>query len=154
MLCRGGIYFTIPKNIHCFLNIGIYIREVTIPEGAEMVEDHGKWRASKVILGERRDLGEIGTWGWLVENGVNVNECLLFMCRNERLDIIKFFVESGANIHWNRDYFLRYAAYGNKIDIVRYFINLGCDVHIYDDIILKYAEENGDAELIEYIKGL
>jgi hypothetical protein len=50
-----GIYFTTPEFICRFLGYGIYIREVTIPEDAEMVEDPtgDKCRASAVILGER-----------------------------------------------------------------------------------------------------
>jgi hypothetical protein len=97
--CPGGIYFTTPKYIGNFLHMGCYIREVMVPEDAEMVEDHNKWRASKVILGERRDLRKVETWKWLVEAGVNVPECFIFMCKVGRLDIIKYLVES-SGVEW------------------------------------------------------
>jgi hypothetical protein len=60
----GGIYFTTPEYIFDFLDMGVYVREVTIPEDAEMVRDPdgNKWRASKVILGPRRDIWSVGTW--------------------------------------------------------------------------------------------
>ncbi len=73
--CPGEIYFTTPEYICTFLYIGDYIREVTIPEDAEMVMDPegDKWRASKVILGPRKDLSEVETWKWLVEIGVEID---------------------------------------------------------------------------------
>jgi hypothetical protein len=46
--------------------MGIWIREVTIPEDAEMVQDPdgNKWRASKVILSERRSLSDMLEMIW------------------------------------------------------------------------------------------
>ena len=52
---KGGLYFTTLEHITYFFDYGIYVREVTIPEDAKMVEDPegDKWRADKIILGER-----------------------------------------------------------------------------------------------------
>ncbi len=82
--CPGGIYFTTPEYICEFLYIGYYIREVTIPEDAEMVQDPegDKWRASKVILGPRKDLRETETWDWMIENGVDVSVAIAWSSYN------------------------------------------------------------------------
>ena len=71
----GGIYFSDEKHILEFLNYGVYIREVQIPEDADFVEDPSgnKYRASKIILKERKDLRELNTWKWLVQNGVDIH---------------------------------------------------------------------------------
>ena len=65
----GGIYFSDEKNICGFLTYGQWIREVTLPEDAKVVKDPsgGKWRANKVLLGERRDLRDPNTFKWLDE---------------------------------------------------------------------------------------
>jgi hypothetical protein len=54
----GGIYFA-KGDILSFLNYGPYIREVTIPADAQVYKNPGtpeKWKANKVILGQRRKI--------------------------------------------------------------------------------------------------
>ena len=60
---EGGLYFTDLKNLSRFYKFGIWLREITIPDDALMVEDPsgGKWRADRIILGERYPLYNIGT---------------------------------------------------------------------------------------------
>jgi hypothetical protein len=51
----GGIYFA-REDILYFLDYGPWIREVTIPPGAQVYENPGypqKWKADKVVLGPR-----------------------------------------------------------------------------------------------------
>ena len=53
----GGIYFTDAKHILCFVDYGPWVREVQIPEGAQVYENPGepkKWKADKLVLLERR----------------------------------------------------------------------------------------------------
>ena len=54
--CSGGIYFTTPEYICKYLNFGVNVREVTVPDDAQMVKDpdEDKWRASAVILGPKK----------------------------------------------------------------------------------------------------
>ena len=68
----GGLYFADAKNIMSFLdNSHKFVREVFIPEGELVVPDGvNKFRAHSIILGERRDLGKVETWEWLVESGL------------------------------------------------------------------------------------
>lgn len=62
--CKGGIYFTTPEYIHRFFWIGSWIRKITVPEDAKVVMDifKDKFRADKVILGERYN------FGWYFDN--------------------------------------------------------------------------------------
>nr|URM61925.1 ankyrin repeat domain containing protein [Mimivirus sp.] len=52
----GGLYFTNTENIFKFINYGIYLVKVTIPEDAQMVKDpdNDKWRADKIIISEKK----------------------------------------------------------------------------------------------------
>ena len=69
--CVGGIYFTTPEYTCNYLYCGVNVREVTIPEDAQMVKDPqgDKWRSSAVILGPKKSLSEASTWEWLVSLG-------------------------------------------------------------------------------------
>src|SRR4030042_1262237 len=52
----GGIYFS-REDILAFLDYEPWIRKVTLPENEEIYENPGilkKWKAHRVILGERR----------------------------------------------------------------------------------------------------
>jgi ankyrin repeat protein len=149
--------------------MGIYIREVTIPSDAEMVEDPGgdKWRASKVMLWARRDLREVETWKWLVEIGIELNNLLLgwvlltWVGCNGYLEILKYLVENGINIHEGEESCFRQACYYGQLEIVKYLVENGANIRVRDDegliwacdgrgisedkklAIVKYLVENG-----------
>jgi len=62
----GGIYFSKTENILDWLFFDHHwIREVTIPEDAQIVEFKDKLRADKIIFGSRMSLSD--TWKFLVE---------------------------------------------------------------------------------------
>ena len=100
----GGIYFTSAENITKFLDYGIWVREVTIPEGSQMVKDPqgDKWRADKVILGPRKSLSEVSTWEYLVSVGADVrvhdDEAVRWASLNGHLEIVKYLVSLGAQL--------------------------------------------------------
>ena len=53
---HGGLYFTNKENIHYFFGYGEWLRVITIPKDAQMVQDPDtsngiKFRADKIILG-------------------------------------------------------------------------------------------------------
>jgi len=59
----GGLYFTTLEHLHHYYYYGIWIRKITLPDDAQVVKDsHGnKWRADKIILGERYYLYSLDT---------------------------------------------------------------------------------------------
>ena len=82
----GGIYFTDADNILSFGMRGKWIREVTIPEGEPVYKNLGKplkWKAYRVILGERRDfqkeicgiISEFTNGTMEVKGNLNLAEC-------------------------------------------------------------------------------
>ena len=54
----GGLYFTTLEHIHNFYNYGCWLREVEIPEEAQLVKDStgDKWRADMIILKKKYPL--------------------------------------------------------------------------------------------------
>ncbi len=146
----GGIYFTTPEYICNFLHMGCYIREVMVPEDAEMVEDpsRNKWRASKVILGPRKDLSELETWKWLVDNGSNIHACdnyALRLCSClGYFEVVKYLVENGADIKAGENEAFRFAAYYGHIDVVKYLVEKGA-------FIDEWAMRNSSGVVRDYL---
>jgi hypothetical protein len=69
----GGIYFS-REDILSFLDYGPWIRKVTIPEDAQLYENPGepkKWKADRVILGERERI-TIEVIKRLIEEGASL----------------------------------------------------------------------------------
>ena len=153
----GGIYFTTPEFISYFIDMGIYIREVTIPEDAEMVKDPkgNKWRASKVILGPRKDLSELETWKWLVENGSNIHACgdyaLRYTSMQGYIEVVKWIVENGADIHACADEALRFASLNGHIEVVKYLIENDADIHACNDEALRLSAIHERLEVTKYL---
>jgi hypothetical protein len=153
----GGIYFSDEKNILTFLDYGEWIREVTIPSDAEMVQDSqgDKWRASKVILGERLSLSEVSTWEWLVSIGVDIHVHKEYPFRRSSeygyLEIVKCLVSLGTDIHVFDDYALRNAAANGKLEIVKYLVSLGANIHIFNESTLMEAASHGHLDVVKYL---
>ena len=153
----GGIYFTTIKHILKFLNMGIYLREVTIPEYAEMIEDPEgeKWRASKVILGERKDLCDVSTWEYLISVGADIHaendEAIRWASLYGHIEVVKYLVSIGADIHANNNYAIRLASKHGHLEVVKYLVSIGADIHADNDYAIRYASEKGYLEVVKYL---
>ena len=124
----GGFYFCDIKDILGFLNYGVWLREVTLPEGEEIYKDPkgNKYKAHQIILGKRRDLRKVSTW--------------------------KFLIKNGANIRALNDSALRLASAGGHLDVVKYLIEHGANVHALNDLALCWASARGHLDVVEYLK--
>ena len=65
--CRaGGIYFCELGKLSKWLEYGYqrmyYARVVSIPDDAQVYEEEDKWKADKLVLGERRTIAELEIW--------------------------------------------------------------------------------------------
>jgi len=58
---KGGLYFTTLEYLDQFYDYGVWIREIQIPEDAEVVIDptRNKWRSNQIILGNKYPLFDI-----------------------------------------------------------------------------------------------
>lgn len=103
----GGLYFFEDlaqlKLNRYFLSYGVWLYEVEAPEDAQCVPDPDgdKYRASKLILGKRRDLRRPSTWRWLVKQGFKPSNDTLFQCvRADNAGGVRWHLEQG--IHFDR----------------------------------------------------
>jgi len=95
---------------------------------------------------------------FLVENGANIHAnndlALCWAAENGYLEIVKYLVENGANIHANNDCALRWAAYKGHLEVVKYLIENGADIHADNDSALYCIAWNGHLEVVKYLKSL
>ena len=93
----GGIYFA-REDILAFLNHGSWIREVIIPEDAQVYENPGepkKWKADKVILRERERI-DVDVIKRLIKEGADPrvcdNEALIWAAENGHTEVVRLLI--------------------------------------------------------------
>jgi ankyrin repeat protein len=62
-------------------------------------------------------------------SGVDANNALCWASEDGHLDIVKYLVEHGANIHASNDGLLCLASYHRHLDIVKYLVDQGANIH-------------------------
>ena len=156
MICvPGGIYFSKSQDIFEWIDSTSYwIREVVIPDDANVIEFNNKLRADKVILKERMLLFKIKTLDYFIKQGANIhayNEYILRLAaRNGHLEIVKYLVEQGADIHADNDCALQWAAQNDHLKIVKYLVEHGADIHADNDLALRYVAQHGHFNIVKY----
>ena len=65
-----------------------------------------------MFFGERKSLGEVPTWEWMISCGINIHSNNYVSLRNAsfhgHLDVVKFLVENGSDIHYCFSYLNSY----------------------------------------------
>jgi hypothetical protein len=114
----GGIYFA-REDILSFLEYGPWLREVILPPDARVYENPGlprKWKADKVVLGEREKIDA---------------------------EVIERLITEGADVHASNEEALIWAALHKHHDILKILLAHGIDIHDGNKFALRYAIENG-----------
>ena len=159
--CRsGGIYFA-REDIFEFYDYGPWIREVIIPEDGQVYENPGspkKWKADRVILGAKRAKWDLEVIKELVESGANIHAqddyAIRWASSNGQLEVVKYLAENGANIHAQDDYAICWASENGQLEVVKYLAENGANIHAQDDLAIRLASNNGQLEVVKYLKSL
>ena len=122
---EGGLYFTDAKNIFEFLVYGNTLCVVSLPEDARIVKINNKWKADKIIIEEQRDIRNVETWKFLIE-------------------------ENGVDIQFYNNYPLRWASKHGYLEVVKYLVESGIVIQ-YSDLSLKWASKNGHLEIAKFL---
>jgi hypothetical protein len=70
-------------------------------------------------------------------------------CYNGKLNLVKYLVSKGADIHARNNHCIRLACEKGHQDIVAYLISKGANIHIYDDLPMRKAQLNGFKDIID-----
>ncbi|XWV26720.1 ankyrin repeat protein [Tupanvirus soda lake] len=156
----GGLYFTDVENIFKFLNYGIYLRKIELPlddPDFRMVQDKDgdKWRANKIILGEKRSLTNPETFQYLVSLGANIHTnydyALRWSAEKGYLDVVKYLVDKGTDINADYDCALISSAGNGHLDIVKFLVENGANINANNDCALRWSAREGYPDIVEYL---
>ena len=98
--------------------------------------------------------GDIKTVERLIANGANVRSNvypLRMACKCGRLEIIKFLLEKGANLHESDDQPLCLAARNGHLEVAKFLLKKGANLHAWDDQALCLATENDHLEVVKLL---
>lgn len=70
---------------------------------------------------------------------------------NNQIDVIKYFLECGANVEADNYYMLRTACNEGYFELVKYLIKLGSDIHILNDYPLLCAAYKNHENIARYL---
>ena len=56
---------------------------------------------------------------------------------NGHLEVVRYLVEQGANIHANNDYAIRWASENGHLEVVRYLVEKGANIHANNDYAIQ-----------------
>jgi len=87
----------------------------------------------------------------LLQRGFYNDYPLRKAARYGHLEVVKYLLEQGADLHVDNDYPLRKAARYGHLEVVKYLLEQGADLHVDNDYPLRYAAENGHLEVVKYL---
>lgn len=102
---------------------------------------------------EKGDLESLRT---IVRSNTDIlkNWCygICFAVNANNLEIIKFLVEYGADVHYNDNYSLREASRSGRLDILMYLVNeCNIDPAINNNEVLVAASKNGHIDIVKFL---
>ena len=93
---------------------------------------------------------------YLVEHGADIHafddNVLIAASTNGRYDVVKYLVEKGANIHAKDDAALKSAVKYGQLPVIKYLLEHSVDREYLKNIALKTARKERQKEVIEYLK--
>jgi len=98
----------------------------------------------KILMNKRLDIK-------LVDKQLLYSCALLESTNFDDIELVKYFVEKGANIHILDDMPLINAVTLDNTEIIKYLIEKGADIHINNDVILKKLIENCNKTMVEML---
>ena len=98
-------------------------------------------------------LGHLEIVRHLIEKvgGYNINDSLRWASLRGQLEVVKYLVSKGADIHVFDEISLRWASEEGHLETVKYLIENGADIHALNDFSLMSAVRNGHLHVVKYL---
>lgn len=167
--CTLGLYFTDKENIEKFYDYGIWIRMIKLPVDDPtliVVQDTSgdKWRANKLILGDKLDMSDPETYTqlglpmlsidmasqrgyidileWWKTSGLTpaskyTHNAVYWESQNGDIEILEWWLHSGLELKYTEDA-MDYASNFGKIDVLDWWKHSGLEL-MYTETALKWA---------------
>jgi ankyrin repeat protein len=87
----------------------------------------------------------------ITDKVVNIDELMLEMSIEGKLDVVKYLITKGANIRYNDDVIFHKAIYNNNVDIMRFCLEKGVDYHMKDNYPLMTSVRSNNLEMVKLL---
>jgi ankyrin repeat protein len=146
-----------PKLIENFIDIlrsWTFTRHKKLLECMFQVIDHIDFTIkNNILLNYGCRCGYLEMVKYLIEEGADLHiddeTPLTWAAEEGRLEVVKYLVENGADL--NNEYVLYGAAEAGQFEIVKYLVEKGADLHLHSDVIIA-AERNCHYKVSRYLK--
>jgi hypothetical protein len=81
----------------------------------------------------------------------NIGNFLIYASEHGSVELVKYALEQGADIHTFDDDALRVTSYNGHLEVVKYLVEHGADIHTFDDDALRVTSYNGHLEVVKYL---
>ncbi len=79
------------------------------------------------------------------------NKRLVEAAKEGHIDITRFMIKNGANIHTRNDYTLIWASRNGHTDTVKFLLENGANIHARNDYALRWARENEHTDTVKFL---
>ena len=80
------------------------------------------------------------------------NRLLVNSAKEGELELVKYAVDRGSNIHTSNEEALRWASLNGHIEIVKYLVEQGADIHAENNAALKFAKRHRHNQVVKYLR--
>jgi len=90
--------------------------------------------------------------GFCFDENFDSQELMITAAKKGSVELLKFAIEKGANIHAGDDFPLLMAAENGHLSTVKYLVENGANIHARDDYALRWAAENGHLSIVNFLQ--
>ena len=151
----GGLYFA-GRDIFSFIDYGTDVYEVE-PVG-EVYQNPGtpeKFKAHALNMKYVGEWEDVNVMKFLVESGADVHAdgdyAIRWASCFGHLDVVKFLVESGADVRAFGDSAIRRASRYGQLDVVKFLVESGADVRAGGDSAIRRASRYGQLDVVKFL---
>ncbi len=112
---------------------------------------HNTWYANRINLDKKLDLSEPSTFDFLIKNGLEVNKALVYACLTNRICVVRYLTELGADIGFDDDRPITAAISAGHFEIVKYLFDAGSYQGRSNDATIENCVYWGRIEIFDYV---
>jgi len=87
----------------------------------------------------------------LSDGEVDLDNSLCYVSEKGHLEVVKYLISMGADVHTRNDYPLGLASMNGHLEVVKYLISMKAYVHAENDFALRWASYNGRLDIVKYL---
>lgn len=153
--CKAGLHFVAVQDLCGFLDYGINLATVRIPEDEAVYVDKGKFRTHRLEIRSVLPLDEVSTWEFLVRNGADItafdNYAVIWAAEKGYLEVMKYLHKNGVDITAGNNDVVIHAAKEGHLEAVEFLHKNGADITADNNYAVIQAAGQGHLEVVKYL---